>query len=225
MPSSTQPSPSAQLDTLAHAALARATGSPSQVAMPLAAQDWGTHLAGSPGMQLAQDRRFAAAEWRQWPFNLWHQSFLLNQQWWAAATQGIAGVEPHHEKVVAFWARQCLDLFSPGNPLASNPLLLKQTAAESGAKLVRGAQHQVDDLKQQVGGSPPRPADGFVLGRDLAEGFHAALAAAPTKPGSWWPAWQQWLAARSGARVKPPGMGSAGFKPMSRAPGSCVLEA
>ena len=41
----------------------------------------------------AQDRRFAELEWRRWPFNLWHQGFLLNQRWWEAATHGVAGVE------------------------------------------------------------------------------------------------------------------------------------
>ncbi len=46
-------------------------------------------LVGPP----ARDRRFVAPEWRQWAFNMWHQAFLLNERWWAAATQVIAGVE------------------------------------------------------------------------------------------------------------------------------------
>jgi len=116
------PSPTAQLDTLAHAALARATASLSPAAGLLAWQDWSAHLVASPGKQLelvqqaaaqavslahyfrdrllagpgearmlveppAHDRRFTAPEWRRWPFNLWHQSFLLTQQWWGAATR------------------------------------------------------------------------------------------------------------------------------------------
>ena len=31
---------------------------------------------------LAQDKRFASDSWTQWPFNLIHQGFLLNQQFW-----------------------------------------------------------------------------------------------------------------------------------------------
>ena len=58
----------------------------------------------------ARDRRFAAPEWRQWPFNLWHQAFLLNQRWWEGATRGVAGVDRHHENVAAFAARQWLDM-------------------------------------------------------------------------------------------------------------------
>jgi polyhydroxyalkanoate synthase len=42
--------------------------------------------------------------------------------------------------------------------------------------------------------------------------------------GSWWPAWQQWLAARSGAPVAPPRMGGGKFKPVDDAPGQYVLK-
>ena len=33
-------------------------------------------------------------------------------------------------------------------------------------------------------------------------------ATAPQHEGSWWPAWQAWLAGRSGARVAPPALGA-----------------
>ena len=44
--------------------------------------------------------------------------------------------------------------------------------------------------------------------------------------GSWWPAWQQWLAARSGERVAPPATGAAGkgYGAIADAPGRYVLE-
>jgi polyhydroxyalkanoate synthase len=51
-------------------------------------------------------------------------------------------------------------------------------------------------------------------------------ATTPKQPGSWWPAWQQWLAWQSSAkRVPPPPMGNpdAGLVPLDDAPGRYVL--
>ena len=114
------------------------------------------------------DRRFASAEWRHWPFNLLHQAFLLGERWWDAATRGVAGVEPRHENVVAFAARQWLDMLSPGNQLATNPVALRRTFEEGGANLVRGQAHLDDDLRRTLAGLPPAGAEAFAIGRDVA---------------------------------------------------------
>jgi polyhydroxyalkanoate synthase len=52
------------------------------------------------------------------------------------------------------------------------------------------------------------------------------LAQAAHKPGSWWPEWQRWLAAHSGAKVAPPPMGAEakGYPALADAPGSYVLQ-
>jgi polyhydroxyalkanoate synthase len=52
-------------------------------------------------------------------------------------------------------------------------------------------------------------------------------AAAPVHRGSWWPAWQAWLAAQSGAPVAPPPLGraEAGYPALEPAPGRYVHQA
>jgi polyhydroxyalkanoate synthase len=52
------------------------------------------------------------------------------------------------------------------------------------------------------------------------------LAATPVTAGSWWPAWQAWLAARSGERGKPPALGGrkAPYRVIEDAPGQYVRQ-
>ena len=50
----------------------------------------------------------------------------------------------------------------------------------------------------------------------------AWLQAAPQSGGSWWPAWQRWLAEHSTEQLKPPSMGTAAHPPLADAPGSYV---
>ncbi|WP_254425119.1 alpha/beta fold hydrolase [Rhodanobacter sp. B04] len=116
----------------------------------------------------ATDRRFAEAEWRQWPFNWLHQSFLLQQQWWHEAVTNVRGVSHHHQDVMDFVTRQWLDMGSPGNFLATNPVVLKRTAEEGGRNLVRGALNWLDDAMRYISGMPEAGGESFVVGRDVA---------------------------------------------------------
>jgi poly[(R)-3-hydroxyalkanoate] polymerase subunit PhaC len=52
------------------------------------------------------------------------------------------------------------------------------------------------------------------------------LAATPTREGSWWPAWHEWLEARSGEPAPPPALGALdkGLPPLGDAPGTYVLQ-
>lgn len=117
---------------------------------------------------LPQDKRFAAAEWQRWPYNVAYQSFLLQQQWWHNATTGVDGVTKQHANVVEFASRQFLDVFAPSNFLPTNPVALKHTVENGGANLVRGLQHLVEDWLRATGDKPPVGAEAFQVGRDVA---------------------------------------------------------
>lgn len=114
------------------------------------------------------DDRFEGEDWQKWPFNVIHQWFLLNQEFWHDATNDVDGVPPSKEKALSFVARQVLDHFAPTNFVLTNPEVLRTTMEEGGTNFMRGAMNAMEDGSRFVEGRLPVGAEKFQVGEDLA---------------------------------------------------------
>jgi polyhydroxyalkanoate synthase len=117
---------------------------------------------------LPQDKRFASEAWRQRPYDLYYQAFLLYQQWWHNAMTDVRGVLPQHEKMIVFGTRQWLDMFSPSNFLLTNPEVLERTRSEGGLNLIRGAWNFVEDAERAIAGRKRVGGEAFRVGHEVA---------------------------------------------------------
>jgi polyhydroxyalkanoate synthase len=119
-------------------------------------------------LRLPQDKRFRAADWQRFPFNLYAHSFLSIERWWEMATTGIRGVSKQHENALTFAARQLLDIAAPSNFFMSNPTALSRTISTQGMNVVRGYSNLAEDLMRAAAGQGPAESDAFKVGEKVA---------------------------------------------------------
>lgn len=117
---------------------------------------------------LPGDNRFRGAGWSRPPYSLLAQAFLMQQQWWHNATAEIPGMNPHNRDIVAFTARQVLDVFSPSNNPFTNPEVIRRSIETGGANFLQGMRNWQDDARRQISGEPPAGTENFAVGRDVA---------------------------------------------------------
>jgi len=120
----------------------------------------------------------------------------------------VVGTEADH---VAPWK----SVYKVDNLVRSDDLTFLLTAGGHNAGIVCGPVHPKRHYRIRT----RRLADPHLAPDDWIE-------AATKHDGSWWPAWQRWLAAHSGAKTKPPAMGapSKGYGPIDEAPGHYVRQ-
>jgi polyhydroxyalkanoate synthase len=175
------------LDSLIQSRLAKLTGGTSPASAAAAWMDWAGHLATAPATQLtlalqawqgavdaatapakSTDRRFAAPQWQQWPYDRIAQNYVNVERWWQQAASSVPGVSTHHAQQAAFFAQQLLDLASPANFLPTNPEALQATLDSGGANLLQGAHNQVQDLLHSLNAGSAVRESAYLPGRDVA---------------------------------------------------------
>lgn len=114
------------------------------------------------------DQRFKSEGWKAWPFNVFAQGFLLQQDWWKEATSNVRGVSNHHSDLVSFAARQWMDTTSPSNFLLTNPDILQITRDKCGQNFWNGYLNWLDDMSRLASGKKPAGSEAFEIGTNLA---------------------------------------------------------
>lgn len=113
-----------------------------------------------------EDRRFAAAEWRESPyFDYLKQSYLLTARFLAAAVEA-AEVAPAQKQRLRFYARQLGDMMSPANFAATNPEVIRRALETGGESLARGLRNLIGDVEKRRITQTDESA--FEVGRNLA---------------------------------------------------------
>jgi polyhydroxyalkanoate synthase len=124
-----------------------------------------------PAADDRSDPRFADPAWRTWPFSVYRDTFQAAQAWWEQASSDVRGAEPHHQRLVRFFARQWLDALAPSNFAATNPVVLTTALRTGGANFAFGGRNWLEDYGQWLArlmGVRGVTKAAFKPGRDVA---------------------------------------------------------
>ncbi|HEY7800945.1 MAG TPA: hypothetical protein VIA80_19410, partial [Hyphomonadaceae bacterium] len=120
----------------------------------------------------AKDSRFADEEWSKHPFfyYLKRQYQIMSAYLESLAETADLGDDKRHSEQIHFFTHQLVDLFSPSNFLASNPVAIKKAVETNGRSLVEGLENLVKDLERNQGDLLVTLSDpeAFKVGESLA---------------------------------------------------------
>ena len=114
-------------------------------------------LSGAQRMPKAEaepaDARFADDEWSKHPFfyYLKRQYQIMSAYLETLADTASEGEDEKHSEQIHFFTHQLVDMFSPANFLASNPVAIKKAVETNGRSLVEGLENLVKDLERNGG--------------------------------------------------------------------------
>ena len=118
------------------------------------------------------DARFRDEEWSKHPFfyYLKRQYQIMSAYMDSLAETADLGDDEKHSEQIHFFTRQLVDMFSPSNFLASNPVALRKAVETNGRSLVEGLENLVKDMERSGGDLLVTLSDpeAFTVGETLA---------------------------------------------------------
>lgn len=112
------------------------------------------------------DLRFAASEWRQWPYRMLASGFMSWDRWCRDAAR-LPGMLPHHADMVGFFTGQMLDMLAPSNS-ALNPVVARSVMMSGGQNLLNGTRHLIEDWRRLQDAKASAQQLEYLPGRDVA---------------------------------------------------------
>ncbi|NDC79321.1 MAG: class I poly(R)-hydroxyalkanoic acid synthase, partial [Chitinophagia bacterium] len=123
------------------------------------------------------DARFRDEDWERHPFFYYlKRQYQIMSAYIESVAEGAEDADdPRQSEQVNFFTRQLVDMFSPSNFLASNPVAIRKAVETNGASLVEGLENMVKDLERSGGDLLVTLSDpeAFRVGESLAvsEGY------------------------------------------------------
>jgi polyhydroxyalkanoate synthase len=115
------------------------------------------------------DSRFKHPSWTENPvFDALKQGYLLATRAVLDGIEGAPGVDAETRQRVRFFAKQFCDAMSPTNFAFLNPAVIEETARTGGENLRRGAEHMIEDMRENDGRVALVDKSAFHVGKNVA---------------------------------------------------------